>query len=242
MKDNGIRPFSKWNDSFTYKMIRRVRKKCFSTLITLMQKAQIPTKIQNRLNLKFNEFIGLNFSHTSKFTGLSKHLTYRSDVFRSLIANQFVNSSILYVDLDICFTKRFSDYDWGTAFTSPWGKEHFANTAILFLPSSQPWVRQRITRKFQLTSSAWPWNLYSESNCREFELELRRIEDFDPSWSDHNPSSGDTSAFFENRENSSVLVQWVETNSFCYHWHNQWNTTPEVDSPYMRFLNQFKVT
>lgn len=242
MNDNGVMPFSKWKENFSYKVARKIRKIFSSAIFTLIQKVYTSPQAQNKFNLKFNEFIGLNFSHTSKFTGLSQHLTYRSDVFRSLISSKFVDSSILYVDLDICFTKRFSEYDWSTAFTSPWGKERFANTAILFLPSFQPWVRQGITRKFQLSSSAWPWNLYSESNCKEFGLELRRIEDFDPPWSDHNPSSGDTSAFFESRENSSALVQWVETNSFCFHWHNQWNTTPDKDSPYMRFLRQFTVT
>lgn len=192
------------------------------------------------MDTHFNKEIGFTFSHNQNFAGLSQHLTYRSDVFRSLIASEYPISNVLYVDIDICFVKKFSSYDWSNAFTSPWGLAEFANTAIIYLPAKNQQLRSRIISEFRKVTSAWPWTLYSKNRCEFYGLELRSIEEFDPPWALSNPSTGDSGAFMKKHANAQNIVDWADSNSFCYHWHNQWNVIPEAGSPYDIHLNRFQ--
>ena len=239
MEKYEIPPFSLWKETLYYKLRRKLKHKLLSFLLKYSKGLHFRL-LEKYRDLHLNEEIGFSFSHNQKFTGLSKHVTYRSDVFRSLIANEFTNENILYTDLDICFIRQFSSYDWAVPFTSPWGIARFANTAILFIPSTKESTRENILQEFRNTSAAWPWVLYSEKRCGRYDLVLRSIEEFDPPWSLSSPVSGDSSAFMSKRDNSAHVVTWVDEHSFCFHWHNQWKSSPEVGSPYDLYLTKFK--
>jgi hypothetical protein len=234
-----IRKFSLWKDRFFFKLVRKLRFTITSRFVFMLEFFNLNI-FQGIISKANNAFVSYNHPHTSTFTGLSEHLTYRSDVFRSLIAKQYERDNILYVDLDICFTKKFSEFEWDRPFSSPWGLESFANTAVLFLPNGQSKVRDLILKEFQLHPSAWPWELYSSNNCRKFGIQLKPIEYFDSAWSSNSPNSGDSKAFFEKRQNTKTLIDWIDQNSFCNHWHNQWKVVPEPGSPYSIYLARFE--
>lgn len=240
MNDFKIANFSKWHNNLFYKTCRKFKIKIIKTKIRIYTIYNSLTRSQFLSN-NYNSEIGISFSHTQKFTGLSGHLTYRSDVFRSIIAGKFPNDNVLYVDIDICFVKQFNDYDWSKAFTSPWGLSKFANTAIIFFPAYDQILRRRILSELKQSSAAWPWMLYSKEKCEYFGLELRRIEDFDPPWATSNPSTGNSSSFMKKQANSQEIVDWADNNSFCFHWHNQWNVIPEVGSAYDIYFERYKV-
>jgi hypothetical protein len=240
MNEFKIANFSKWHNNLLYKIFRKFKNIMFKVKISVYSRFKLFAS--NRfLRNNYNSEIGISFSHNQKFTGLSGHLTYRSDVFRSLIAGKFPNDDVLYVDIDICFVKPFDAYNWSKAFTSPWGLARFANTAIIFFPFSDQTLREKILFELKQSSAAWPWILYSKEKCEFFGLELRRIEDFDPPWAPSNPSTGNSSSFMKKLTNSQGIVDWVDSNSFCFHWHNQWNAVPEEGSAYDIYSKRYKV-
>jgi hypothetical protein len=240
MNDFEIASFSKWHNNMLYKICRKFKYKMFKIKINVYSRYNSLER-SKFLSNNYNSEIGPSFSHNQKFTGLSEHLTYRADVFRSLIASKFPNDDVLYVDIDICFVKPFNDYDWSKAFTSPWGLANFANTAIIFFPASDKQLRERVLSELKQSSAAWPWILYSKERCEYFGLELRKIEDFDPPWAPSNPSTGNSSSFMKKQADSREIVDWADRNSFCYHWHNQWNAVPEVGSAYNIYFERYKV-
>jgi hypothetical protein len=240
MNDFDIENFSKWQNNLVYKICRKLRSKILKIKIRLYSRYNSIARTRFLKN-NYNFEIGPSFSHNQKFTGLSEYLTYRSDVFRSLIANKFPNDDVLYVDIDICFVKPFNDYDWSKAFTSPWGLTKFANTAIIYFPAANQLLRKRVLSELKQNSAAWPWILYSKENCEYLGLELRKIEDFDPSWAPANPSTGNSSSFMKKQTNSQEIVDWADNNSFCFHWHNQWSVIPEVGSAYDIYFKRYKV-
>jgi hypothetical protein len=151
----------------------------------------------------------------------------------------FPNEDVFYVDLDVCFVKKFSEYDWSNSFVSQWGTSNFANSAILFLSLRNRASRLKILNQLKRTKSAWPWNLYSERNCQEFNIEIRNIRLFDPAWTPENPLFGNSSGFFEAR--SDLVEQANSIFQFCLliHWHNQWNVKPDPNSLYNHFLSLY---
>jgi hypothetical protein len=239
MSNFEIEPFSKWSNTLFSRMCRRVR--LYMLKVALILNKKYNKLFKNAINNHYNAEVGFSFSHNQKFTGLYQHLTYRSDVFRSLIAHKYPNDDVMYVDLDICFVKPFDKYDWGNAFSSPWGLGKFANTAILFLPSKNQLIRKKILFEFKEISAAWPWVLYSEVRCKKYGLQLRKIEEFDPAWAPKNPNTGESNSFMEKRSNSQEIVDWIDRHSFCVHWHNQWSVLPEPGSPYYIYFNRFKL-
>jgi len=238
MTEFDIQPFSKWKPNLRYRFLRKLKTKALHYLL-LKTRALKMDFLSKYVSTHWNEEVGFTFSHNQKFSGLANHLTYRADIFRSIIANEFPNENVLYVDLDICFTKVFSKYDWSKAFTSPWGRADFANTAIIYFPISQRDIRTKILGELRSTSAAWPWTLYSQNRCSYYGLELRLIEEFDPPWASDSPVSGDSSAFMQKRMNSQEVVDWTDEKSFCFHWHNQWQIIPESGSPYDLYLKKF---
>jgi hypothetical protein len=229
-----INSFAKWKSNFFYKIVRRflIYYGKFKVISNLY-------KFTPSSKFFYHDELGLTHSHNLKFTNLESNLTYRSDVFRSLIANEFTESNILYTDLDICFLKKFSTYNWSNAFTSAWGISDFANTAILYLPVNIKNSRKLILDEFRLNSSAWPWVLYSKNSCKKFGIEIRNIADFDPPWTPGSPVFGRSELFMLENSDLDELITWLDSNSFVWHWHNQWNLIPHHKSPYSYFHQKF---
>ena len=239
MKKYKIAPFSPWKMNFKYKLIRRFKNNVTFNFLKCTRDLNF-RHLRKYRDLHLNSEVGFSLCHAQKFSGLSEHLTYRADVFRSLIANELPNENVLYVDLDICFMKRFSEYTWSEPFTSPWGLAKFANTAIIFFPAGLQSMRNKIVNELISTAAAWPWILYSEHRCIEYGLKLRPIEEFDQPWALNNPVSADSRAFMQRRNDLEDIISWVDKHSFCFHWHNQWASKPENGSPYSYYLDKFK--
>lgn len=39
----------------------------------------------------------------------------------------------------------------------------------------------------------------------------------------------------------SDIIQYIEQNCLFVHWHNQWKTIPDLDSPYGKYVERFRV-
>ena len=237
MEKYRIKPFNLLNASY-FKLFRFVRFKFFHFVcryLTIRKSRYFKKYVINH----YNEAVGFSFSHEEYFSCLSEHLTYRSDCFRSLIANEYPNESVLYVDLDICFIKKFSEINWSNSFTSPWGQATFANTSFLFLSLNGAKKRKILLDEFRKISPAWPWILYSEERLRTYEIGLIPIQQIDPAWSAIGPVAGDTQAFMKGQRGTLEICEWLDSNCIAYHWHNQWSLTPDQNSPYGIYMERY---
>ena len=144
---HNIHHFSSWKNTLLMKSVRKILSYAFRNIYQIARRLKI-----NLDGIKvpgFGSFslIGhWSFTHTAPFSGLSDHLTYRSDLFRSVIALEFPEIDLLYVDVDTCLIKPIVDWDFGSSFASQWGTSNFANTACLFF-SSQSQTRYLVVKK-----------------------------------------------------------------------------------------------
>jgi hypothetical protein len=238
MERQGVKPFGFWKNDFFSILIRRLRYASLSRLFRIFNHLALSKYFPSFFRYA-NPVIGYTFRHHSSFTGLKQHTTYRSDLFRSLISLEHPDEDVLYVDLDICFIRKFSTWDFDRSFTGPWGTSNFANTAILYLPKKMPELRKKILARLKDSSSAWPWSLYSRKNLDEFGLDVWPIHTIDAAWVSGNPISGRPDLFMNGELESAEIVEFLDKNVHCFHWHNQWNAQPRASSPYQVFLNRF---
>ena len=245
MSESGIAPFRKWKGCKLEKYFRKLKSKFMRDCV--FRFPFIDSEVL-RFIFRTNFFGNYNSdlrqwtpSHNSFASGLESHLTYRSDLFRSLIHRNFPGKDCLYVDLDSCFIRNFSDYSWENSFVSPWGTDSFANTSCLFLSTKDSEGTAAIVRKLADTSSAWPWELYTKENCESFRIEIRGIEQFDPPWTPGSLLHGDPEKFFTCTDESELIIQELKIHCFFMHWHNRWLITPEKGSPYDLLLREAKM-
>lgn len=177
--------------------------------------------------------------HDSFFSNLGTYPIYRSELFRSLIALEFKEIDVLYVDLDICFLRSFSKFHWNSSFTSQWGTDDFANTACLFFAASQSAQRLAILDTLIKTKLAWTWDLYSKNNCENFGIEILNISHFDPPWTPGSLLEGKADDFFLCKNNSLDVVAELKTSYFLAHWHNRWSVVPELNSPFDLLIKEY---
>jgi hypothetical protein len=236
---HNIHHFSPWKNTLWMKSIRRILSYAFRNIYQLAMRLRI-----NLDGVKvpgFGSFSSIghwSFTHAAPFSGLSDHLTYRSDLFRSVIALEFPERDLLYVDVDTCLVKPIIDWDFGSSFASQWGTGNFANTACLFF-SSHSQTRDLVAEKLRYKIAAWPWVLYSFKNCKDLVIEIRPIKLFDPSWTPGTLLEGNSAGFFHNQFNVKAIVEEIEENCLLAHWHNQWTSVPEPESPYVHLLRKY---
>jgi hypothetical protein len=236
---HSIHHFSPWKNTLWMKSIRRILSYVFRNIYQLAMRLRI-----NLDGVKvpgFGSFSSIghwSFTHAAPFSGLSDHLTYRSDLFRSVIALEFPERDLLYVDVDTCLVKPIIDWDFGLSFASQWGTGNFANTACLFF-SSHSQTRHLVAEKLRYKIAAWPWVLYSFKNCKDLGIEIRPIKLFDPAWTPGTLLEGNSAGFFHNQFNVKAIVEEIEENCLLAHWHNQWTSVPEPESPYVHLLRKY---
>ena len=103
---HNIDHFSYWKNTLEMKAIRKALSYLFRNIY----------KLAKRLNFdldgitvpgfgSFSSIGNWSFTHSAPFSGLTDHLTYRSDLFRSVIALEFPAKDLLYVDVDTCLIK-----------------------------------------------------------------------------------------------------------------------------------------
>lgn len=239
MKRHGIPAFSRWSGSRVDRLGRKLIDWYFK-LVLRPENSNFLKVVLARNTRKLTDMrLGYSPTHTRLFSGLRSHLTYRADLFRSLILAELPNFDIFYVDLDICFLRSFNTWDWTKSWTSQWGVEEFANTACLFSPKTDTHGREIILKNLRRTASAWPWTLYSKGNCDEAGLEIMGIENFDPPWSPNSLICGRSDLFFKGGPHAQGTFDELVSSYFLAHWHNQWRVIPEPDSPFMLLLKTF---
>jgi hypothetical protein len=188
----------------------------------------------------YNLEMGLSLKHSNRFSNLIKDLPYRSDIFRSLIIGQLENDDILYVDIDVIFVKKLALIDLRQSFVSQWGSSDYGNSAILFLTKKDQAISKIISR-LQKTNSARPWALYSNINCQNYNLQISPIRFYDPSWAFGSPIYGKPEYLMMYTKYVSLIIKYIEQNCIFVHWHNQWKTIPDLDSPYGKYVERFTV-
>lgn len=236
---HNIHHFSSWKNTFRMKSIRKILSYAYRSIYKLASRLRV--NLDGVMVLGFGSFSSIghwSFTHSAPFSGLSEHLTYRSDLFRSVIALEFPERALLYVDVDTCLTKPIVDWDFSASFASQWGTADFANTACLFF-SSHSHARYLVAEMLRKKTAAWPWVLYSFINCKKMDIEIRPIKLFDPAWTPGTLLEGNSAGFFKNQMNVKEIVSEIEENCLLAHWHNQWETVPEPESPYVHLLRKY---
>jgi hypothetical protein len=229
MKEMGIPKFSAWGNSVFFRLARKLSRKSVPVLWRL--------GIKN--GLFESEVMGLTQSHGFPFSGYSANLPYRADLFRSLIHAKHSDCNFLYVDIDICFITSidFSHHPQGAI--AQWGTDTFGNSAYLMLPISAKGAKSRILSLLRSGLSALPWILYNRERVADFGLKIINCSKIDPAWSPDSVIYQNTSMFFENGNHVEAFLAEIDEKCIGVHWHNQWQKTPEVGSPYERLLSKF---
>jgi hypothetical protein len=229
MQEMKIPKFSSWGSSTFFKVARELSRKS----------APLLWRLGIKKGLFESEVMGLTQSHGFPFSGYSSNLPYRADLFRSLIHAKHEGCNFLYVDIDICFITSidFSNHPQGAI--AQWGTATFGNSAYLMLPISAGGAKSRILALLRSGLSALPWILYNRERVADFGLNIIDCSKIDPAWSPDSVIYQNSSMFFENGSHVDAFL--VEINEKCVgvHWHNQWQKTPEVGSPYERLLSKF---
>lgn len=230
MKEMGIPKFSPWNNSSTFRFARKLSRNS----VTLLWNLGI------RRGLFKSEIMGLTQSHGYPFSGYSTNLPYRADLFRSLIHAKHSDYNFLYVDIDICFIQNIDFSNCPKGAIAQWGTDNFGNSAYLMLPISAGDAKSKILCLLRSGVSALPWILYNHERVLDYGLEIIDCAFIDPAWSPNSVIYQNSSLFFENGPHVDNFLNEVSERCIGVHWHNQWNRTPEIGSPYERLLRKFQ--
>ena len=239
LKIHGVPAFSRWSGSIVDRVGRKIIDNYYRLVLHPRNINPLKKMLAPNARKVTDSRLGYTSTHTRLFSGLKDHLTYRADLFRSLILAEHPELNIFYVDLDICFLRSFTAWDWSKSWTSQWGVEEFANTACLFSPKTDVRGRETILKNLRRTASAWPWSLYSKANCDEAGLEIMGIENFDPPWTPESLICGRSDLFFKAGLHAQGTFDELVSGYFLAHWHNQWNVIPEPGSPFKLRLQKF---
>lgn len=239
MYASNLPSFSKWKNSFFYRLSRRVVTFCHSYLLLILIKVLRKTEL-NFARGFHSPVMGYSPGHARAFSGSQLNLAERSDLFRSCIFSNWPDHDFLYVDLDICFLKPLvlNGYEFGAI--SQWGTADFGNSAFLFLPKSALKARSEILRELQNGTSALPWVLYNRRRCINYGLAILPNSLTDPAWTPGSHIHGESEKFFKSGPHVADFLLELQQNNLFVHWHNQWRSTPEKDSPYEILLSSFQ--
>lgn len=200
--------------------------------------------LHNRSNFNipgmyFSDELGWTLWHKSRFSNLIEDLAYRSDLFRTIKLIKTTDRHFIYSDIDISFCRPLKEMKIQKSFTSQWGTSNFANTAFLLIQSSNGIARTLIHKEITLGKPALPWILFTREFCETINLNILDINLFDPAWTTGSSIEGRSDLFFSDGPHVEIFLREVELRNWMVHWHNQWSTAPQVNSPYMRQLSKF---
>ena len=231
---SGVPRFSKWREIRSYRLFRKVIRRLIPVISALLPKA-------STYKIDKSDLLNWVVSHNFPFSGYSHDRAYRSDLFRSLIFQEYSDCDYLYLDLDICLIRKLEFNSFPDGAIAPWGTSKSGNSAYLLLPRSALSAKAKILKSLQAGHSALPWVLYSETRIRDYNLHLHESREIDPAWSVESVIHADTTLFFRSGDHVSKFISEVDDNCIGVHWHNQWSVIPENGSPYEilkdRFLN-----
>jgi hypothetical protein len=217
------------------KILQRIGRRIYRLLVKVLR---------SRSRMKppgmfYSEELGWTLWHKSRFSNLIGDRAYRADLFRSIELTKAEGVDFIYTDVDICFCRSFEEMGSQTSFTSQWGVGNFANTAFLFVTSSNSQARTKIRREIQSGKPPLPWILFTKDFCQSTSINILNIQLFDPAWTLNSAIEGRSDLFFSSGPHVEAFMNEVESRNWMIHWHNQWNNTPEENSPYERLFSKF---
>jgi hypothetical protein len=109
----------------------------------------------------------------------------------------------------------------------------------LYLPATARVARTQLFDALKVGLSAKPWSMFHENRCKSMGIEILPTDLFDPGWSKKSLSWGTTDLFFKKRNESEGLFWEVLDRNIAVHWHNHWETIPELESTYDLLLRHF---
>ena len=230
MLELSVPGFSMWLDNSFFRFARRIVRK----LTPLFYKLGL------RKGIFHSEVMGITLSHRFPFTGYSKNLPYRADLFRSLIHRKYTENNFLYVDIDICFTAPIDFLRYPQGAIAQWGTANFGNSAFLMLSNSADSARDLILQYLVDGVSALPWILYNQERIAKYQLIIIDNKYIDQAWSPKSIIYQDSSLFFKMGPHVDGFLDEVLSDSIGIHWHNQWKITPDAGSPYQRLVDTYE--
>lgn len=225
--------FSRWRDVGSYRLVRKVIRKALPYLRCFVPQV-------SKYKIVKTELMDWVVGHNFPFSGYVQDRAFRSDLFRSLIFQSWPEHDFLYLDLDICLIRPIDFNAYPNGAIAQWGTSSSGNSAYLLLPQSATIARQGLIEKLKLGYSALPWVLYSESEIEKYQLHIFKSLEIDPAWSPESVIHADTSLFFKAGLHARQFIAEADKNCIAIHWHNQWQSVPEVDSPYDILRQRFE--
>jgi hypothetical protein len=181
----------------------------------------------------------VTYKHSSPlFRGFAHNLAYRGDLARCLIPLAHYQQPSLYVDLDICFLSNLLDLCHDHGFAYRWEEFSFANSAVLYTPNKK--AAQAIVNQGNAIETFIPWHLFTDDICQNLGINIYPTNLFDPGWDKTSLLRQDVGLFFRESPLSQKIVDELFIKGYrLNHWHNNWKTVPEADSPYQILLKQY---
>ena len=110
---------------------------------------------------------------------------------------------------------------------------------MLYTPNKK--AAQAIVDQGNAIETFIPWHLFTDANCQRLNIHIYPTNLFDPGWDRNSMLRNDVGLFFKKTAQSTAIVDELFIKGYrVNHWHNNWKTIPEVDSPYQQLLRQLK--
>ncbi len=174
---------------------------------------------------------GWDFDTDSPLVNWPRWHTYRADVFRVLAPSLFPSDDYLWVDLDTCFVRDFSEWPLDGAFVYRWDDQPFGNNAIMYLPGDGQAARA-LGSKAVAERSFRPWVLLTEAAVSDIGITMLPAPEFDPVWDPESSIFGAPKDFMASSQKAQRIVDEIEDRCLIVHWHNQWKAVPATESPW----------
>lgn len=190
-------------------------------------------KLLRYINIKsyYAPLFKINYKHSSPLFTYKQDLVYRGDLARCIIPVAHYSTPSLYSDLDVCFLSDLNSICLDQGFVYQWEGYDFANSAILYSPNQE--TAKNILKAGNLIECFRPWYLFSNAICNKLNLKIYPNNRFDAMWDPESLLSGDAMKFFVKSPQSQQIVDELFAKKYIVnHWHNNWRTIPEIDSPY----------
>lgn len=183
---------------------------------------------------------GWDFEPKSELFNWHRWHTYRADIFRVIVPSLFPTEDVMWVDLDTCFIRDFSEWPLESSFVYRWEDQPFANNAVIF-NSRKTNLSDKIYENARATGNYRPWRLFTNTIAEKMGLAILPPMRFDPVWDETSLMRHSPALFMNASENSPAIVMQIERENLLVHWHNQWSTIPDSTSPWGLLLNRMSV-
>ncbi len=197
-------------------------------------------KVLRHINIKnyYTPLFKINYKHSSPLFTYKHDLVYRGDLARCILPYAHYQSSCLYSDLDVCFLSDLNTICKDQGFVYQWENYDFANSAIFYCPNIQ--LAEKLLKKGNEIECFRPWYLFTNTICHSLNLKIYPTNRFDAMWDTQSLLSGDAMKFFKGSNQAEAMVNELFNKKYVVnHWHNNWRTRAESNSPYDLLMKKF---